>query len=293
MAIDRNRLLEWTFPDVRQSYTARDTMLYALGLGLGSAPLDPAQLRFVYEEGLRALPTMAVTLGYPGFWLSDPNTGVDWKKLLHGEQSIEMLQPLPSAGAVIGRTRVIDVIDKGEGKGALVYTERQILDEVSGDLLCRQTSTSFLRADGGFGGPSGPVRPPHPIPERAPDTEIAWRTLPQAALIYRLSGDYNPLHVDPAVARSGGFDRPILHGLCTFGIAGYAVMLGAAGGDPDRIRSVALRFTTPVYPGETVVTQIWHTEDDTVAFRCRVAERDITVVNNGRAVLQNAKALSA
>ena len=293
MTIDRTQLLNWSFPDIRQSYDVRDTMLYALGLGVGAEPLDEVQLRFVYEGGLLTLPTMGVILGYPGFWLSDPRAGADWKKLLHGEQSIEIVRPLPPSGTVIGRTRVTEVIDKGEGKGALVYSERALLDAGSGELLCRMASTSFLRGDGGFGGPAGPVRAPHPIPDRRPDKEVIWKTLPQAALIYRLSGDYNPLHADPAVARAGGFDRPILHGLCTFGIAGYAVMAGAADGDPDRIRSIDLRFTAPVYPGETVVTELWLGEDGAVAFRCRVAERGITVVNNGRAVLHNAKTVSA
>lgn len=283
LAIDRDALLNWHFPDIVQTYAERDTMLYGLGLGLGSDPLDPAQLRFVYEDGLRALPSMAVTLGYPGFWLRDPKTGADWTKLLHGEQGLRMMKPLPASGTVIGRTRVTDVIDKGAGRGALVLTERDLLDEASGELVCRLTSTSFLRGDGGFGGPSHPSAPPHPIPDRAPDVEVEFRTLPQAALIYRLSGDYNPLHADPAVARRAGFDRPILHGLCTFGVAAYAVLVGAAGGDPDRLTSLDVRFTAPVYPGETVVTEIWAADDGIASFRCRVRERDLLVLNNGRA----------
>lgn len=286
MAIDRNKLLGWEFPEVTQTYGHRDTILYALGLGLGADPLDRAQLQFVYEDGLKALPTMAVTLGYPGFWLSDPRTGADWKKLLHGEQGMEFFQPLPAAGTVVGRTRVVDVIDKGAGRGALVLTQRDIVDAATGSLICRTSSTSFLRGDGGFGGPSGPTPAPHPVPDRAPDLEIASPTLPQAALIYRLSGDYNPLHADPDVARSGGFDRPILHGLCTFGVAGHAVLVGAAGGDPGRLASLDVRFTAPVYPGETIVTQIWTGEDGVVSFRSRVRERDLVVLNNGRARLR-------
>ena len=283
MPINRNQLLDWPFPDVRQSYTERDTMLYALGLGLGADPLDPVQLRFVYEDGLQTLPTMGVILGYPGFWLSDPRTGADWKKLLHGEQSVEIIRPLPAAGSVIGRTRVVNVIDKGPGKGALVYTERTITDASSGGLLCRQQSTTFLRGDGGCGGPSGPTPPPPSIPGRAPDHEVAHPTLPQAALIYRLSGDPNPLHADPAVAKTAGFDRPVLHGLCTFGIAGYAVVAGAAGGDPARVRALSARFSAPVFPGETVDTALW-LEADTVAFRSRVRERGVVVLN-GHATL--------
>ena len=285
MTIDRETLLAWKFPDVVQSYDHRDTMLYALGLGIGSDPLDRAQLRFVYENELRALPSMGVTLGYPGFWLRDPKAGADWRKLLHGEQSIEIVKPLPARATVIGRTRVLDVIDKGAGKGALVLTTRELFEQESEDLLCRMFSTSFLRGDGGFGGPSRPTRAPHPIPERAPDLEIVHPTLPQAALIYRLSGDYNPLHADPDTARGAGFERPILHGLCTFGIASYAVLMGAAEGDPDRVKSLAVRFSAPVMPGETIVTQIWRDADE-VSFRAKVRERDIVAINNGRAVIR-------
>ena len=288
MPIDRDTLLNWPFPEVRQAYTTRDTILYALGIGLGGNPMDPAQLRFTYEDDLHTLPTMGVILGYPGFWLREPGTGADWTRLLHGEQSIELLRPLPPAGTVVGRTRVLDVIDKGAGKGALVFTERTLTDAEDGALLCRQRSTTFMRGDGGFGGPAGPVPAPHPVPDRAPDAVVAHATLPQAALIYRLSGDPNPLHADPAVAAAAGFARPILHGLCTFGIAGHAVVTGAAGNDPARVRSVAARFTAPVFPGETVETSLWHEAEGTVAFRARVRERDVTVLNNGRATLATA-----
>jgi hypothetical protein len=163
--IDRDKLLAWPFEPVEQSYEERDTILYALGLGLGAEPTDPRQLRFVYEKGLQALPSMGVILGYPGLWLSDPRAGADWRRLVHGEQSIEILKPLPPAGTVLGMTRVLDVIDKGD-KGALVFSERTVRDKASGDLLCRLRATTVLRADGGFGGPSGPVPAVHPIPER-------------------------------------------------------------------------------------------------------------------------------
>lgn len=292
MAIDRDRLMAWEFPDVVQTYEARDTILYALGLGVGADPLDPKQLRFVYEQDLKALPSMGVILGYPGFWLRDPRAGADWKRLLHGEQGIRLVKPLAPAGTVVGRTRVVDVIDKGPGRGALVLTERDLLDRDSGDLLCRLTSTSFLRGDGGFSGAGaaagGATPPPHPIPDRPPDRAIAIPLLPQAALIYRLSGDWNPLHADPEVARAGGFERPILHGLCTFGVASYAVLMGAAGGEPERLASLDVRFTAPAYPGETIVTEIWDGpgDDGAVSFRARIRERDVVVLNNGRATLR-------
>jgi len=283
MPINPEILLNWKFPELEHSYTERDTMLYALGLGCGADPLDQGQLQFVYEDGLRALPSMAVVLGYPGFWISDPGTGVDWKKVLHGEQDITIFKPLPAAGTVIGRTRVTGVFDKGKDKGAVLVSERDVVDKASGDLLCRLTSTTMMRGDGGFGGPSGPLPAPHPLPDRAPDQAASIATLPQAALIYRLSGDYNPLHADPAVARSGGFDRPILHGLCTFGVVCRALLDMVCGNDPAKLRKMQVRFSAPVYPGETIVTELWRESGGVVSFRARVVQRDLVVINNGRA----------
>jgi acyl dehydratase len=283
MPINPEILLNWKFPELEHSYTERDTMLYALGLGCGADPLDQGQLQFVYEDGLRALPSMAVVLGYPGFWISDPGTGVDWKKVLHGEQDITIFKPLPAAGTVIGRTRVTGVFDKGKDKGAVLVSERDVIDKASGDLLCRLTSTTMMRGDGGFGGPSGPLPAPHALPDRAPDQTASIATLPQAALIYRLSGDYNPLHADPAVARSGGFDRPILHGLCTFGVVCRALLDMVCGNDPAKLRKMQVRFSAPVYPGETIVTELWRESGGVVSFRARVAQRDLVVINNGRA----------
>ena len=284
MPIDREQLLGHAFPDIHQVYTERDTMLYALGLGLGADPLDPRQLRFIYEKGLQALPSMGVVLGYPGFWLSDPALGVDFKRLVHGEQGIEILRPLPPAGTVIGRTRVTDVVDKGAGKGALVYSEREVVDAGDQTVLCRLTSTTFLRADGGFsGGPPAATPRPPAVPDRAPDLVHEWRTLPQAALIYRLSGDYNPLHADPDVAAIANFRAPILHGLCTFGVASWSLLASLADAEPAALRSMSARFTNPVYPGETLVTEIWTGAD--TAFRTTAKERGAVVLDNGRARL--------
>lgn len=205
MALDYEKLMNWPFREVRQAYTQKDTILYALGLGLGADPLDENQLRFTYEKDLQALPTMSVVLAAPGFWMKDPAVGVDWKKLLHGEQGIEMLKPLPAAAEVKGVTKITKIIDKGADKGALVLSERDIVDAKTGEVYAKTTSTSFLRGDGGFGGSPDGAPVPHKMPDRAPDITDDWRTAPQAALIYRLSGDDNPLHVDPEVARVGGF----------------------------------------------------------------------------------------
>lgn len=286
MEFDYQRLLDWPIPEVRQRYTQRDTMLYALGLGLGSDPLDPDQLRFVYEDGLKALPSYPVVLGYPGFWMKDPGTGVDWVRLVHGEQGIVIHKLPPPEGEVIGRTRVTSIIDKGAGKGMLVYTERTLTDANTGELLATLPSTTFCRGNGGFGGPTGPVPPVHALPERAPELSIELPTLPQQALIYRLSGDYNPLHADPQVARAARFERPILHGLCTLGLAGHA-LLKAADYVPERIASLQARFTAPVYPGDVLSTDIWR-DGEIWSFRTRVAARDAVVLGNGRAVVRPA-----
>jgi acyl dehydratase len=285
MAINYDKLMAWPFEDVRHRYTQRDTMLYALGLGLGADPTDEDELRFVYEKDLVALPTLPVVLGYPGMWLKDPATGVDAVRLVHGEQSLTILRHPAPQGEVIGCTKVTGIVDKGPGKGALLYTERSITDAATGELLATLGSTTFCRADGGFGGPSGPVKPVHEVPTRAPDQVVDRKTPAGMALVYRLSGDYNPLHAEPAVARAAGFERPILHGLATYGIAGWALTQALGEGDPSRIASIETRFSSPVYPGETIRTEIWR-EAGAAFFRARVVERDIVVLNNGRATLR-------
>lgn len=285
MAFDYDRLLNWPIPEVRQTYTRRDTMLYALGVGLGADPMDERQLAFVYEKGLQVLPTYPVVLGYPGFWMSNPETGIDAVRLVHGEQGIVLHKLPPPEGEVIGCTRVTAIVDKGEGKGMLVYTERSVTDAATGELLASMPSTTFCRGNGGFGGPTGPVPPVHALPEREPDLSITLPTLPQAALIYRLSGDYNPLHADPGVAKAARFERPILHGLCTLGVAGHA-LLKAAGYEAARIASIHARFTAPVYPGETLTTDLWR-DGAEWSFRTRVIERDVVVLGNGRAAIKS------
>ncbi|MBI1776150.1 MAG: MaoC family dehydratase N-terminal domain-containing protein [Proteobacteria bacterium] len=281
MAIDYQRLLNYPIPEIVQDLTAKDTILYALGVGLGQDPMDQQQLRFVYEEGLQALPTMAVVLAYPGFWLKRPDTGVDWVKVVHGEQAITIHQPLPVEGRLTGRSRVTAILDKGPGKGALLCSERKVF-AADGTHLATLASTSFCRGDGGFGGPNGPTPSPHPIPERAAEASLDVPTLPQAALIYRLSGDTNPLHASPKIAAAAGFPRPILHGLATVGHVGHALIRLACAYDPTRLNAMQMRFSAPVYPGETIRTEIWR-EGGVVSFRARVLERDAIVINNGRA----------
>lgn len=283
MALNVEAVLGWPFEDVTQTYTTRDSILYALGVGFGHDPLDRADLPFVFEEPqLSAVPTMAVVLAGPGFWMREPGTGVDWTKVLHGEQGVTLHRPLPAAATVIGRTRVTGILDKGPGKGALIFSERVITDAATGDKLATCTSTTFARGDGGQGGDMTAAPAPHVLPERAPDMVVDLPTLPQAALIYRLSGDPNPLHANPDVAEKAGFHAPILHGLCTFGVSGHAILRAVCGNDPARLKSLRLRFSSPVYPGETIRTEIWR-DGDIVSFRARVLERDVIVLNNGRA----------
>ena len=281
MAIDYDKLKAWPFPQVEQRYTERDTILYALALGLGADPTEDDQLRFTFEEadGFAALPTMPVVLGSPGFWSRDPESGITWQKVLHGEQAIELHAPVPAAASITATNRIVEVIDKGEGRGALVYLEREIA-VAGGTRIATLTSTTFARADGGFGGPGGPLKPVHALPQRPPDAVMDWPTLPQAALIYRLSGDPNPLHASPAVARAAGFDRPILHGLCTLGVAGWAILRTMCAGDPARLQGLGLRFSAPVFPGETIRTEMWR-DGAVVSFRALVGER--VVLNNGHA----------
>ena len=281
MPVVYEKLLSFPIPEIRQRLRWQDAALYALSLGIGQDPMDDAELRFVTEgPAMRALPTMAVVLGYPGFWLRDPATGVDAVRLVHGEQSVEIHGTLPTEGEVIGRSRVTGLVDRGAGKGALLYSERVILDAATGAKLATLGQTTFLRGDGGFGGPDGPVRKPAPEPEGAPEIVLDLATRTEMALLYRLNGDHNPLHSDPAVAAKAGFPRPILHGLATFGVVGRALLRAVCGGDPARFGRMECRFSAPVFPGETIRTEIWRTAEG-AAFRARAMERDVVVVGNG------------
>ncbi|MFD0668326.1 MaoC/PaaZ C-terminal domain-containing protein [Ramlibacter sp. MAHUQ-53] len=287
--IDAQAVRAWEFPPLRQAYTEKDAILYALALGYGSDPLDAGQLRYVYESGLRVVPTFANVLCHPGFWVSDPRTGIDARQVVHGEQHVRFHRPLPPKGAVRSRTRVVDLVDKGAGKGALLVFVRELFDEASGELVATIEQHSLCRGDGGFAGdaPAAPagVRPAVTMPERAPDHIVEIPTLPQAALVYRLSADPNPLHADPHAARAAGFERPILHGLATFGVVCRAVLQACAGDDPTRLASLGGRFTAPVFPGETLRTEIWRDAGDpaSLRLRCVVAGREAVAFSAGSA----------
>lgn len=284
MAIDYDRLKAWPFPVVEQTYSARDVMLYALGVGLGVDPHDAQQLDFVYEEHLKVLPTFATVLGSPGFWQRSPETGLDALRLVHGEQSLLVHRPLPMAATILAQTHVTAIVDKGRDKGALVAVERTITEKVTGEKLATVQTVTFCRGDGGFGDRGDVLPGPHRVPARAPDHETTLQTVPQAALIYRLSGDDNPLHADPEVARRAGFARPILHGLASYAIAGYAVLARYGDARPETLRSLRVRFSAPVYPGERIRIEMWR-EDDVVSFRAYADERGVMVLDAGRAEL--------
>ncbi|MGA7971755.1 MAG: MaoC/PaaZ C-terminal domain-containing protein [Pseudolabrys sp.] len=282
MPLSPDKLLSLDIPDVEHTYGPRDCILYALGVGLGQDPVNEDELAFVYEKNLKVLPTFAVVMGYNAYVLRRPELGITWSHVVHGEHSVALHRPIAPEGTVIGRSRILDVVDKGEGRGALIYSERKIIDKPTGDELATINQTTFCRADGGFGGPKRETPPPHALPARAPDAVVDLSTRPEMALVYRLSGDVNPLHADPEFARSAGFPRPILHGLASFGVAGHALLRDVCGYNPARFTSMAGRFSAPVYPGETIRTEIWR-DGGVVSFRARVVERDVVAINNGRA----------
>lgn len=277
MAMNLERVQAVSFPAVTQSYFERDTILYALGLGYGADPLDEDELRFVYEQDLRIVPSICSVLCQPGFWARDPSYGIDWVKALHAEQAFTLHAPIPPAGTLVGDVRVVGVEDKGKEKGAMLHQEKRLATQAGG-LLATVRTTIFLRGNGGEGAFGQTVEPASPLPERAPDRSLTFPTSPRAALIYRLSGDWNPLHADPAIARKAGFDRPILHGLCTLGIACRGLLAAYCGQDPGRLKSMFVRFSRPVYPGETIRLEFFE-EAESIRFRAVAVERDAVILD--------------
>ncbi|CAN5182355.1 MaoC/PaaZ C-terminal domain-containing protein [soil metagenome] len=287
MAIDFDRLMNLHMPEVTHHYGPRDTMFYALSVGLGADPLDRDQLAFVTEKDQRILPTFATILGHVGLWTHHPDAGIDASHVLHGAHSAILHRPLPIEATILARFRVADVVDKGAGKGAFVVTETEVSNKDSGEKLVTVRDIVVCRADGGFGGPPRPpLPPPHVVPDRAPDHVCDLPSLPQTALLYRLNGDDNPLHYDPDYAASAGFPGPVLHGLATYGIAGHAILGTLCDYDPTRLRALSCRFVAPAYPGETFRTELWLDEGldgPVVSYRTRALERDVVVLSNGRA----------
>jgi acyl dehydratase len=282
--MNRERLLAKVFPELKVRYTLRDTMLYGLGVGASRDPLSLQDLSYVYEAGLQAIPSLSCVLAHPGGWLTEPGLEVNMVKLLHAEQHFKLLKPLAPEGEVTGRYRITGLVDKGVQGGVLMYLQKSLHDAAN-ELIGTVDSTYFLRGDGGCGNWGSPGKELPVIPAGEPSGYIDMPTLPIAALIYRLSGDYNPLHADPAIARKAGFERPILQGLCIYGVVCHSLVRAVCDNDASRLRGMGARFTKPVYPGETIRTEYWLVDGGAVRFRCRSVERNELVLDRGIAEL--------
>lgn len=287
MIIDPDYLLNREFPTVSETYSENDCILYALGVGMGLDPTDEEALRFVYEDDLKVMPSQPVVMAHPGFWASENDIGLDWVKILHLGQELIFHKPLPPSGTVEATTRFTDIIDKGKKLGAQLNTERIVSDASTGEPLCSVITSVLARGDGGFGGERKATPKTDPIPSRDPDKVCDLATSSQQALIYRLSGDHNPLHVLPKIARDAGFKSPILHGLSTMGVMTHALLKSCCDYQPERFKHLRLRFSAPVYPGETIRTEIWE-EGEHIAFRCKSVEQDKVVINNGYLLIDQA-----
>ncbi|MFM1961039.1 MAG: hypothetical protein RL588_2556 [Pseudomonadota bacterium] len=289
------------YPDILQQRTAprtfsygdKDVMLYALGIGLGQDPMNETELAFVYEKGLKVVPTAATVLAAALRGASGPApemppghrpSQINFLMVVHGEQKVELHKPLPTSGTFTAEGRTIGAYDKGEGKGAVIINETVWTDE-KGEKVATLTGSTFARGDGGFGGPSEGAPEPHAVPTRAPDISVDFATREDQALLYRLNGDRNPLHSDPGVAKKAGFDRPILHGLCTYGITCRAILQEVTGFDADQIYSHQARFSSPVFPGDVITVDIWK-DGKNISFEARVKARNVTVIRNGLTVLR-------
>jgi len=287
--IDPQKALGAALPTREASWGPDQIILYALGAGVGNgqSPTDPKVLQYVYESDLKALPTYAVIPVFETLMgmLGVPGMDFNPMMLLHGEQYTEILKrPFPVQATIRNDAKIAGIYDKGAGKGVLVVTEVTSHDAASGEPLFKNAFTAFIRGEGGFAKAGDPTAPPpgNEPPSRSPDHVVEHATLPSQALLYRLSGDKNPLHVDPSMAKFGGFERPILHGLCTFAHVARAAIDACADGDPTRFRSIKVRFTQPVYPGETIVTRLWRESDTEAVLEARVAERDVAAISNAR-----------
>lgn len=283
MTLDIKKLIGSETRGIEHSYDERDTILYALSVGLGSEPTNRRALPFVYEkDGLMStVPTMASVLVPDMF---PPDLGWDYGQVLHIEQRLQLFRPLPSSADLIVDKRITDIFDRGK-LGAMVLFEAEGRLKKNDTVLFQIGSTIMARGDGGYGGDKGSVPAPHRPPRREADLVCDIKTRPDQALLYRLNGDRNPLHADPLVARDAGFERPILHGLCSYGIACHAILKTICEYDHTLIAEFDARFSQPVLPGDVVTTEMWQ-EGNAVSFQCSVAERGVTVVKNGRCTLR-------
>ena len=283
MPLDYDELMSKVQTDLPFSYTDADTMLYALSIGMGNDPLDQRELPYVYEQGepLKTMPTLATVVVPEMFPVG---LGWDYSQILHSEQRMRLYRPLPPAADLLINKRVVDAFDRGPKLGALILLEAEGRLASDDTVLFTMGCSIVARGDGGFGGPKGKGIPPHRPPRREPDLSCDITTRRNQALLYRLTGDRNPLHADPAAARAVGFERPILHGLCTFGVACKAVLQTICDYDYTLVHEFDARFSAPVLPGDTITTDMWQ-EGNVVSFVCSVKERGVVVLRNGKCTL--------
>lgn len=269
----------------KYSYTDREVMLYAYGIGMGADPMDEKELAFVNEATLTPRPLKVVpTFASVAAWGAGPGEmNLNRVLVVDGERDITFHKPLATAAHITADSSVREVYDKGKDKG-VVISHQTVLKNEQGEPLATLVASRFARGDGGFGGPNLTQPEPHQMPSRSPDRTVDIATRPDQALIYRLCGDRNPLHSDPEFARKAGFPRPILHGMCTYGLTCRAVLQTYADYDPAAFRQHAVRFSSPVYPGETVTVDLWK-DGDVVSFEAKVQARGVTVIKSGRTVL--------
>jgi acyl dehydratase len=283
MALNYQEIMAHRPADIRASYGARDCMIYALGIGIGMDPTDAGQLQFVYEKNLAAFPTLATTLGWMGR-LTDPRFGIDERMVVLADQKVVLHRPLAPAATLISRPYVKEIIDKGPGNAAIIQVTRDLTTE-DGTLIATVEGSTLARKHGGFGGNVTQSPEPHAIPARDPDAVCDLPTPPNLAQVFRLTGDTNPLHIDPERAKVAGFPRPILHGMAGFGVAAHAILRTLCAYQPEKLASIEARFSRPIFPGETVRTEMWQNGSD-VAFRCRTVERGEVAIDNGLARLR-------
>ena len=282
MPLNYDALMGTRMADKPTHYGDKDGMLYALGVGFGSNPMDENELPYVFEnKSLKVVPTMASILT-PGDLLAD--CGWDYSLMVLGEQKLDLFRPLPAKGRLLTDSRVVSVFDKGPDIGAVISVESEVRMAKDDTALFTVGSTVIARGDGGFGGPTGKGPEAHQLPNREPDMSCDLETRADQALLFRLCRDRNPLHADPSLARQAGFEKPILHGLCTYGIACRAILKTICEYDFTLISGFNVRFTAPVYPGETITTDMWQ-DRNVVSFRCRVKKRDALVIDNGKCTL--------
>ncbi len=280
MPIDYEKVMSLKSEGIEASYTDRESILYALGVGFGRDPLDAKELSYTYEKDMKTVPTLPAVVGTAGLGIMI-ETGINFMLMVHGEQRLTIHKHMPPAANLKLNSRIAGAYDKGADKGALLVIESEGEDAATGEKYFTQGMTLFCRGDGGFGGPAEGAPEPHQLPDRDPDNSFEVETLKDQALLYRLSGDRNPLHCDPDFASAAGFPAPILHGLCTYGSVCRGILVNEFDYDNTKMKSFDARFSSPVFPGETIIIETWR-DGNVLSFRARLKDRDAVVLNNGR-----------